>query len=132
MLIQEWLHLYIRKVKKIYFLSVDMERSIGKEKKLIILHSFSELCSINYSLSANGIDLLMKLLTLNPTERITAADALNHPYFTEGSGTPEAQRLVYVACFFLRAYMFVHSVVVVSGHSLSVHFLFFRSFIVIS
>ncbi|KAJ2919036.1 hypothetical protein MD484_g1393, partial [Candolleomyces efflorescens] len=34
-------------------------------------------------LSMNGIDLLMSLLTYDPEQRITAEDALQHPYFTE-------------------------------------------------
>ncbi|KAJ3025440.1 UNVERIFIED_CONTAM: hypothetical protein HDU68_007124 [Siphonaria sp. JEL0065] len=35
------------------------------------------------SLTANGIDLMEKLLTYDPKQRITAAQALKHPYFRE-------------------------------------------------
>jgi serine/threonine protein kinase len=31
--------------------------------------------------SKEGRDLLEKMLVINPNERITAAQALNHPYF---------------------------------------------------
>ncbi|XP_053593604.1 cyclin-dependent kinase 11B isoform X2 [Microplitis demolitor] len=34
-------------------------------------------------LSDNGMDLLCKMLTYDPAQRITAEDALQHPYFTE-------------------------------------------------
>lgn len=34
-------------------------------------------------LSTAGLDLLMSLLTYDPEQRITAAEALQHPYFTE-------------------------------------------------
>ncbi|ORM40669.1 Cyclin-dependent kinase G-2 [Babesia sp. Xinjiang] len=33
-------------------------------------------------MTESGIDLLMKMLTLDPTKRISAKDALNHPYLT--------------------------------------------------
>jgi len=33
-------------------------------------------------LDPNAYELLVKLLKKNPHERITAADALNHPYFS--------------------------------------------------
>ncbi|KAI8613520.1 kinase-like domain-containing protein [Chytriomyces sp. MP71] len=35
------------------------------------------------SLTENGIDLLSKLLTYDPKHRITASEALKHPFFTE-------------------------------------------------
>ena len=34
-------------------------------------------------LSERGLDLLQELLTYDPAQRISAADALNHPWFKE-------------------------------------------------
>lgn len=42
------------------------------------------------SIPSSAIDLLEKLLCLNPDQRITAEQALNHPYFSDGmSSVPE-------------------------------------------
>lgn len=35
-------------------------------------------------LDSNGFDMLQKLLTLDPSKRITASEALDHAYFREG------------------------------------------------
>ncbi|KZV15771.1 hypothetical protein F511_39847 [Dorcoceras hygrometricum] len=44
--------------------------------------------SMNFTIiSGLGIDLLNKLLACNPEERITAKDAINHPWFHEKSST---------------------------------------------
>ncbi|TMW64990.1 hypothetical protein Poli38472_009157 [Pythium oligandrum] len=42
------------------------------------------------NISDLGIDLLSKLLTYNPDHRITAEDALRHPYFSEAAPSIEA------------------------------------------
>lgn len=38
-----------------------------------------------FSLPADALDLLQKLLAMNPRQRITAAEALRHPFFTSAA-----------------------------------------------
>lgn len=50
-------------------------------------HKFRKLCS------DKGIDLLESMLTFDPKKRITAKEALNHPYFKE-SPLPKDESLM--------------------------------------
>jgi len=52
--------------------------------KQFMVNSFS--ASGQSYLSPSGFDLLSKLLTLNPKKRISAVDALQHPYFLDEKG----------------------------------------------
>eukprot|EP01016_Furgasonia_blochmanni_P028129 TRINITY_DN2957_c0_g1_i1.p1 TRINITY_DN2957_c0_g1~~TRINITY_DN2957_c0_g1_i1.p1 ORF type:complete len:371 (-),score=125.58 TRINITY_DN2957_c0_g1_i1:190-1302(-) len=49
-------------------------------------------------LDADGLDLLDKMLRCNPTERITAKNALTHPYFKD---IPESLKKLYAAQIFV-------------------------------
>ena len=49
---------------------------------LNLLFSHNTLRSRFPYLTENGFDLMAKLLTYDPSKRITAEEALKHPYFT--------------------------------------------------
>jgi cell division cycle 2-like protein len=50
---------------------------------LTFFYSYSSLRSKFTILTQAGLDLLSKLLTYDPSKRITAEEALKHPYFSE-------------------------------------------------
>lgn len=39
-----------------------------------------------------AVDLLSRMLAVSPHDRISAAEALRHPFFLEGEGTPAPSR----------------------------------------
>lgn len=61
-------------------------KSIFKGKSYNEVLGENRLCSFNLNgseyecIDQNALDLLKKMLNVNPEERITAEDALNHPY----------------------------------------------------
>lgn len=58
-----------------------------KQSELLLPKMFPIASSLSMNqafLDSNGFDLLCKLLTLSPSKRITASDALSHRYFKEG------------------------------------------------
>jgi serine/threonine protein kinase len=64
----------------------DVKSLEGFSKVTWTMHKPLDLrASIKYSdnLDDNGLDLLQKLLTYDPTQRISAIQALQHPYFNE-------------------------------------------------
>jgi cell division cycle 2-like protein len=66
-----------------------------KEQDLLLRKKFpiaSPCVSANQAfLDGNGFDLLSKLLTLDPAQRLSASQALEHPYFDQGV-TPQTPR----------------------------------------
>jgi cell division cycle 2-like protein len=65
-----------------------------KEQDLLLRKKFPVASPVSANqafLDGNGYDLLSKLLTLDPAERLSASQALEHPYFDQGV-TPQTPR----------------------------------------
>jgi cell division cycle 2-like protein len=65
-----------------------------KEQDLLLRKKFpiaSPVSANQAFLDGNGFDLLSKLLTLDPAQRLSASQALEHPYFDQGV-TPQTPR----------------------------------------
>lgn len=63
-----------------------------------ITSPLSEKCT---SASASAMDLLGKMLRFSPSERISAVDALNHPYFQEFGLRPSQVILIKIPSVFM-------------------------------
>lgn len=79
-------HLVMTKI--IYYLGFPTENPKMMEKLEKYKHTQLRTTNIfvsckEYGLSDNGVDLLRKMLDLNPKTRITPFEALNHPYIIE-------------------------------------------------
>lgn len=59
------------------WMSLPLAKSINFD-----INTRSSLRSKFSNLTSNGIDLLSKMLAYDPEQRITAEEALKHPYFT--------------------------------------------------
>ena len=65
-----------------YHLQIPNELASAPEKRKKLLHCFDP--NTKHLISPELIDLLEKLLTLDPEFRPTAVEALQHPFFTQG------------------------------------------------
>jgi len=81
-------HTELAQLRTIFaFLGTPTEKDWPTHQKLPLFVNFENSASAPFELTFQGlppdaIDLLKTLLVLNPTKRLTAAEALNHAYFT--------------------------------------------------
>ena len=73
----------------LYIMLIGSPPFKGDDEKEILQNVAKGVYSISeqdyYNLSKNSIDLMKKLLTINPEKRISAEEALNHPWLKENN-----------------------------------------------
>ena len=67
-------------------------QNLNELQRIIMARNYKRIEGI----SNNGKDLLNQLLEINPMKRITAEEALNHPWFLENSDNEDNKLKIYL------------------------------------
>jgi len=65
------------------FSKLNRHSTLAEQTRIFPPFQYNNINAMFPNLSENGVNLLTRMLTYDPSKRITAQKALNHPYFTE-------------------------------------------------